>query len=213
MNKSALFFLFWCRGALRRPLQPQRWLHRGLQLQGEVRVWLIGHLPLQSGLHSVGQCLEVVFRGRRVEWRAASMQAYHLWSASRGQEWPLPLDERHIDCLEEPSCLFMSFRSPNAFRSKWVLHTVCFISKGRFFWKIKVFLSGAENVSHVTASCSESGIWQPIDFECAFDPLAVNLKEPANFGKSKKTKLKFILHSSMILFQTGLQMEEAAPER
>ena len=118
MNKSALFFLFWCRGALRRPLQPQRWLHRGLQLQGEVRVWLIGHLPLQSGLHSVGQCLEVVFRGRRVEWRAASMQAYHLWSASRGQEWPLPLDERHIDCLEEPSCLFMSFRSPNAFRSK-----------------------------------------------------------------------------------------------
>ena len=81
------------------------------------------------------------------------------------------------------------------------------------FLKIKVFLSGAENVSHVTASCSESGIWQPIDFECAFDPLAVNLKEPANFGKSKKTKLKFILHSSMILFQTGLQMEEAAPER
>ena len=90
---------------------------------------------------------------------------------------------------------------------------MCFISKGRFFWKIKVFLSGAENVSHVTASCSESGIWQPIDFECAFDPLAVNLKEPANFGKSKKTKLILILHSSMILFQTGLQMEEAAPER
>ena len=61
--------------------------------------------------------------------------------------------------------------------------------------KIKVFLSGAENVSHVTASCSESGIWQPIDFECAFDPLAVNLKEPANFGKSKKTKpFSFFIH-------------------
>ena len=113
--------LFWCRGALRRPLQPQRWLHRGLQLQGEVRLWLIGHLPLQSGLHSLGQWLEVVFRGWRVEWCAASMQAYHLRSASRGQEWTLPLDERHIDCLEEPGSLFMSFRSSNAFRSKWVI--------------------------------------------------------------------------------------------
>ena len=42
----------------------------------------------------------------------------------------------------------------------------------------------SENVTHVTASCSESGIWQPIDFECVFDPLAVNLKEKAaNFGK------------------------------
>ena len=39
-------------------------------------------------------------------------------------------------------------------------------------------------MTHVTASCSESGIWQPIDFECVFDPLAVNLKEKAaNFGK------------------------------
>ena len=56
------------------------------------------------------------------------------------------------------------------------------------FKTLKVILSGAENVSHVTASCSESGIWHPIDFECAFDPLAVNLKEPANFGKTTKLK-------------------------
>ena len=33
------------------------------------------------------------------------------------------------------------------------------------------------------AMCSDQGIWQPVNFECIFDPLAVNLKDGANYGK------------------------------
>jgi hypothetical protein len=32
------------------------------------------------------------------------------------------------------------------------------------------------NVTEIATICTESGIWQPIAFNCVFDPLAVNLK-------------------------------------
>lgn len=34
-----------------------------------------------------------------------------------------------------------------------------------------------ENLTEVTSQCTESGLWQQIDFTCHFDPLAVNLKQ------------------------------------
>lgn len=38
------------------------------------------------------------------------------------------------------------------------------------------------NDTHQTmAMCSDQGIWQPVNFECIFDPLAVNLKDGANY--------------------------------
>jgi hypothetical protein len=40
-----------------------------------------------------------------------------------------------------------------------------------------------ENLTEVTTQCTESGLWQQIDFTCLFDPLAVNLKQGTNiFG-------------------------------
>lgn len=32
-----------------------------------------------------------------------------------------------------------------------------------------------------TASCSDRGIWHPVSFRCIFDPMAVNMKEGANY--------------------------------
>jgi uncharacterized membrane protein len=37
-------------------------------------------------------------------------------------------------------------------------------------------------VTEIATICTESGIWQPIAFDCVFDPLAVNLKEGSTFG-------------------------------
>ena len=43
------------------------------------------------------------------------------------------------------------------------------------------FITG--NLSEIIVICTESGIWQPISFQCVFDPTAVNLKDGASFGK------------------------------
>ena len=44
-----------------------------------------------------------------------------------------------------------------------------------------MFITG--NLSEIIVICTESGIWQPISFQCVFDPTAVNLKDGASFGK------------------------------
>ena len=45
------------------------------------------------------------------------------------------------------------------------------------------FLYVTGNLSEIIVICTESGIWQPISFQCVFDPTAVNLKDGASFGK------------------------------
>ena len=37
-------------------------------------------------------------------------------------------------------------------------------------------------MSEISTICTESGIWQPIMFNCIFDPLAINLKDGGNIG-------------------------------
>lgn len=49
------------------------------------------------------------------------------------------------------------------------------------------FLAGKNNTHQTMAMCSDQGIWQPVNFECIFDPLAVNLKDGANYGKPYTT--------------------------
>lgn len=49
------------------------------------------------------------------------------------------------------------------------------------------FLAGKNDTHQTMAMCSDQGIWQPVNFECIFDPLAVNLKDGANYGKPYTT--------------------------
>ena len=39
-----------------------------------------------------------------------------------------------------------------------------------------------ENLTEIATICTESGIWQPISFNCVFDPLAINLKKSGSIG-------------------------------
>jgi hypothetical protein len=76
-----------------------------------------------------------------------------------------------------------------------------------------------ENLTEVTTQCTESGLWQQIDFTCLFDPLAVNLKQGTNiFGgkiahsflrlKSKKRRQVILLfYSSQKTASTVKQRE------
>ena len=43
-------------------------------------------------------------------------------------------------------------------------------------------LSFLENLTEIATICTESGIWQPISFNCVFDPLAINLKKSGSIG-------------------------------
>ena len=52
LNQS--FSINFCRGAVRPPGVDEGRLHRGVQLQGLLRLRLEGHLPLQPGIHPVG---------------------------------------------------------------------------------------------------------------------------------------------------------------
>ncbi len=52
-----------------------------------------------------------------------------------------------------------------------------------FFNFTLIFAPNVVNLTEIATKCTESGIWQPIDFSCNFDPLAVNLKDGSNFGK------------------------------
>ena len=47
------------------------------------------------------------------------------------------------------------------------------------------FLLG--NLTEIKVICTESGIWQPISFQCVFDPTAVNLKDAPSFGRFNTT--------------------------
>ena len=49
------------------------------------------------------------------------------------------------------------------------------------------FLAGNNDTHQTMAMCSDQGIWQPVNFECIFDPLAVNLKDGANYGKPQSS--------------------------
>ena len=50
------------------------------------------------------------------------------------------------------------------------------------------FLAGNNDTHQTMAMCSDQGIWQPVNFECIFDPLAVNLKDGANYGKPQSAR-------------------------
>ena len=47
---------------------------------------------------------------------------------------------------------------------------------------ITVFSPFLENLTEIATICTESGIWQPISFNCVFDPLAINLKKSGSIG-------------------------------
>ena len=57
----------------------------------------------------------------------------------------------------------------------------CLPSRPNHLRNIYMFIAG--NLSEIIVICTESGIWQPISFQCVFDPTAVNLKDGASFGK------------------------------
>ena len=40
-----------------------------------------------------------------------------------------------------------------------------------------LFFFIAANKTRVQSMCTESGIWQPVQFNCIFDPLAISLEE------------------------------------
>ena len=48
------------RGPMRGPNVCEGRLHRGFQLQGTLRLRIASHLPLQPGLHIVGECVQAL---------------------------------------------------------------------------------------------------------------------------------------------------------
>ena len=90
-----IFFSSSFRGRLWRSFEREGWIHRSVQLQRKIRIWFFSHLPLQSRIYTLGQCIKIVYRGRYLDWPQTSMQTNHLRSASWGYQHSLPLDEWH----------------------------------------------------------------------------------------------------------------------
>ena len=113
-----------------------------------------------------------------------------------------------ITCLHQdpPSLsLFLSFSLSLCSLSLTHIHTLSHILKSKLshthfislksfaknwaFWGLQINLVPAENLTSMTSQCTESGLWQQLDFTCLFDPLAVNLKQGTKiFGGEKSLR-------------------------
>ena len=61
---------------------------------------IIGDVPLQPRLHSVGKRLEVVHGERLVVGRHSAVQTHHLWPATRDPQRQIDISER-VNALEK----------------------------------------------------------------------------------------------------------------
>ena len=113
-----------------------------------------------------------------------------------------------ITCLHQdpPSLsLFLSFSLSLCSLSLTHIHTLSHILKSKLshthfislksfaknwaFWGLQINLVPAENLTSMTSQCTESGLWQQLDFTCLFDPLAVNLKQGTKIFGGEKTQM------------------------
>jgi len=83
-----------------------------------------------------------------------------------------------ISCGQPPEVANAHYRLANGTSTTWLSLAVYFCQPGHRM----VHHQHGKNDTHQTmAMCSDQGIWQPVNFECIFDPLAVNLKDGANY--------------------------------